>query len=124
MRALLGCLLAVGLFLPLVLRAADSPAEARDRESWQQELREARQALAEARKRHEAAELAYKHMRHHNRGRGAAKAAILAEREEAAGALEEAERRLQELPEEARRAGVPPGWLRLDDAEDPAAPSP
>lgn len=123
MRALRSCLLAVVLLLPLALRAADPPLpDAGDQEAWQQEMRDARQALAEARERHEAAEVAYKRMRHHSRGRGEVKAAILAEREEAARALAEAERRLEELPEEARRAGVPPGWLE-PDADEPAAPA-
>jgi hypothetical protein len=124
MRPLLTCLLAVVLFLPLALRAADPPADpdAEEWEGWQQELRAAQQTLAEARERHEAAELAYKRMRHRNRERGAAKAAILVEREEAALALVVAEQDLETLREEARRAGVPPGWLELDEAEEPAAP--
>ena len=124
MRVLLACLLGVGLLLPLALRADPKDPDAAERERWEQQLGEARRTLAAARERHEAAELAYKRMRHRNRERGAAKAAILAERDEAVRALAEAEQGLEALREEARRAGVPPGWLRADDEETPASPEP
>jgi hypothetical protein len=117
-------LFAVALFLPLALRAADPPAdpEAEERATWEQAVRDARAALAAAQERHAAADRAYRQMRHHHRGRGEKKAEILAEREAAAQELAEAQERLEALPEEARRAGVPPGWLQLDD--EPAAPDP
>lgn len=123
MRRFASVLLAASLVLPLPLHAADPlvDPDAQERQLWQDLMRDARDAVDAARARHEAAELAYKRMRHHDRGRGAKKAQILAEREAAQRELEEAERRLEELPHEARRAGVPPGWLRLDDG-DPAVP--
>jgi ribosome-binding ATPase YchF (GTP1/OBG family) len=118
--------LLVLFLLPVWLsaRAADPvpDSEVVEREIWQERLREARAEVTRARERFEAADLAYKRMRHHQRGRGESKAAVLEERRQARVALEEAERQLRELPEEARRSGVPPGWLRLD--EEPAAPSP
>ncbi len=127
----LRCLLAVALFLPAALGAADPlpdpDAGAAEWELWQQSLREARGAVAEARSRQQAAEIAYTRMRHHNRGRGAAKEAILVEREEARRELAEAGQRLEELAEQARRAGVPPGWLEPDEdeaMEEPAARAP
>jgi hypothetical protein len=126
MRPLVGTLLAIGLFLPLALRAADPPADpdAEERQAWQETLRQARADLASARARYTAADLAYKRMRHRDRDRGGKKAAILAEREAAQGELEAAEARLEALPEEARRAGVPPGWLRFELEEEPAALDP
>lgn len=128
MRRLAGLLLALGLLLAgtpgVAAPPLDSDASREERAMWEQRLRDARAALAAARARHEAAELAYKHMRHRDRARGEARAAILEEREAARRALEEAEARLEALPEAARRAGVPPGWLRIDSEDEPAAPAP
>ncbi len=125
----LRCLLLVALLLPGAPASADpSPdPEVAEWELWQQSLREARSAVAEARARQQAAETAYQRMRHHHRGRGAAKEAILVEREEARHELAEARHDLEELSERARRAGVPPGWLEPDEDEtlqEPAARAP
>jgi hypothetical protein len=102
--------------------AASAPlAREGDRQAWEERFREARRALAEAQARHDGAIAAYKKMRSRNKARGDAKVAILTEREEAKAALAEAEQSLQALTEQARRAGVPPGWLR-SPAAWPAAP--
>ena len=65
---------------------------------------------------------AYKSMRHRRRERGEAKAAILQEQEAAEEALTRANRTLEVTLEEARRSGVPPGWIR-EAMEDPPAAS-
>ena len=49
---------------------------------------------------------------------------VVAEFEAAQQELEQAEARLEALPEEARRAGVPPGWLRIDIAAKQHDPIP
>ncbi len=105
-------------------RGATPPVSAPQvgREAWQQRIEQAREELARARARHEAALEAYREMRHRRRARGTRKQAALKERSEAEAALDEAERRLEELLQQARRAGVPPGWIRDALQPNPAAP--
>jgi len=93
-----------------------------DREAWVQSIRNAREDLASARARYEGARKAYSKMKHHRRARGDRKEALVQERDEAAEALAQAERRLEQLLESARRAGVPPGWVReaMEPTSDPA----
>ncbi len=107
-------------------RGATPPVSAPQvgREAWQKRIDEARDELAQARARHEAALAAYRDLRHRRRARGARKQAALKERSEAEAALDEAERRLEELLQQARRAGVPPGWIRDASQPNPAAPQP
>lgn len=126
-RTAVTALVVVALFVPLVMQAGESsePTDLSPKQMWQQRLREARQAVAEARARYETASRDYKRMRHGHRGRGEPRAEARAEIEAARKELEAAEQRLEALPEEARRAGVPPGWLReVEDEDEPAAPSP
>jgi hypothetical protein len=94
------------------------------REIWQKRIGEAREELSEARARHEAAVTAYGGVRHRRRARGARKQAALKERNDAEAALAEAENRLEDLLERARRAGIPPGWIRDVPQPSPAAPQP
>lgn len=79
-------------------------------------------AVEEARARQESAEVAYKRMRHRRNDRGETKAAILAEREAANEALAQAERDLEQFLDQARRAGIPPGWLRNNPQLNQTAP--
>ena len=95
-----------------------------DRDFWQKQIEEAREELALARARHEAALATYRAIRHRRRTRGPRKRAALKERGEAEAALVEAERHLEELLELARRAGVPPGWIRDALQPNPASPQP
>ena len=105
--------------------AAAQPFEAArtpSHEQWREQLLAAHQEVVHARKRHQAALGAYKAMRHRNRKRGEPKRLILEELELAAAALPEAEQELEALTEAARRAGVPPGSMRFDEADlSPAA---
>jgi hypothetical protein len=123
---LLAALLAAALAFPLLAFAADPlPLDAQiqgpDKVTWVSRLREAHSAVAEARSRNLLAQDAYVRMRHRPGERGGEKAAILAEVTAAKLNLEETEARLTQLLEEARRAGVPPGWIR---EATPAAPQP
>jgi hypothetical protein len=95
--------------------ATPIPVEA-EREAWQERIAEARGTVEQAQRRSEAADAAVQKMRHRRRPRGDAREALFAERDEARGAQARAERALSELLEEARRAGVPPGWLRAAEA--------
>lgn len=100
---------------------ATLPSDA-DRARWQERVGAARTELERARRRSEAAEEAVQQMRHRRRPRGEAREALFAEREAARAACSDAERALDELLEQARRAGVPPGWLRAEDAPPADAP--
>lgn len=84
---------------------------------WVKRIRDARGELASAHARYEKAVHAYSEMRHRRHERGEAKLAIIDEQEAARGAITQAARKLDALLEEARRAGVPPGWIReaMDD---------
>ncbi len=114
--------------LPLALTAAVSFAAAggpsgedeRERQvrvQWQSRQLEAILNVENARGRYRAASAEYQQMRHRRRMRGERKAQVIADHDAAREALEQAERVLAEFKEEARRAGVPPGWLRAAPIE-------
>ena len=126
-RARLALLLALcGPTVALPAGSALPPVSAPqvDRDFWQKQIEEAREELALARTRHEAALATYRTMRHRRRARGPRKRAALKQRSETEAVLAEAESRLEELLEQARRAGVPPGWIRDALQPNPAAPQP
>jgi len=83
-----------------------------DRTTWVEAIRDAQEDLAAARGRYEEARKSYSKMKQRRNARGARKADLVQERDEAAAALSEAERSLEQLLLSARRAGVPPGWIR------------
>ena len=93
-----------------------------DRATWVKAIRDAREDLAAARGRYEEARKAYNKMKQRRKARGASKEALVQERDEAAAGLAEAERGMEQLLESARRAGVPPGWIRqaMEPESDPA----
>jgi hypothetical protein len=95
-----------------------APAE---QEGWQRRVREAREVVEQAKARRTAAENAYDEMRHRKYPRGEARVAIEAERSAARDDVTLAQRNLDALLDEARRAGAPPGWLRATEAS-PASP--
>ena len=115
MTRTLGALLAsclISLALPAV--AADEPVdEAVRRAYWQNRAREVHATRQTALRRYQAAVAAYESMRSRKRLRGAKKAAVIAERGKAKEALRQAEEALEALPEQARKADAPPGWIRL-----------
>ena len=85
---------------------------ASDREAWVGTIRAAQEAVDEARVRQNEAESGYAKARHKRKARGEAKRTLLNEREDSRNALAEAEAHLAETLRAARRAGVPPGWIR------------
>jgi len=122
----LTALLAAALALPLLAVAADplplnAEIQGPDKATWVSRVREAYASVAEARSRNVLAQDAYARMRHRPGERGGEKAAILEEVTAAKLNLADAEARLAQVLEEARRAGVPPGWIR---EATPAAPQP
>ncbi len=117
MTAFRATALALALTAAVSFAAAGSPSGKDERERevrvrWQSRHLEALHNLEHARGRYRAATAEYQQMRHRRRIRGERKAQVIAEHDAAREALEEAERVLAEFNEEARRAGVPPGWLR------------
>ena len=85
--------------------------------AWPERIQEARDAVEQARLRRSAAEDAYDEMRHRQYPRGDARAAVEAERTAARDAVTEAERNLAALLDQARREGVPPGWLGAPETD-------
>jgi septal ring factor EnvC (AmiA/AmiB activator) len=79
---------------------------------WAEQLAEAQAEIEASRERLEQAQAKYVRARHDDYPRGEALAELEKEVEEARQALAEAEERLPELVEEARRAGVLPEVLR------------
>jgi hypothetical protein len=106
----------LGLAFALLAGPALS-AEDADKGRWQGEYRQALQTVDEAWARVDRAEGAYRSVRHRDRVRGAPKAEAEAELEAARAGVERAEQQLEALVERARRAEVPPGWLREVDWE-------
>ena len=99
---------------PPASRDAAPPAESPDAEAyWRARAGEARARVTTAEERVALAEEEYGKMRHRNRKRGEPRATLGDSRTAAYAELEAALRyRDQDLPEEARRAGALPGWLR------------
>lgn len=95
---------------------AEPPAspdpEAEQRAYWQERKAELERTYEEARLRFERAEAEYSRGRRANRAKGERRAELKRDLAEARKALAQAESELEAFPEEARRAGVPPGWIR------------
>jgi hypothetical protein len=110
----LGALLAAGL---LPARGGLAELSQQEQAAWSERLEQARTRRLAAFERLGAAEAALRSQRQRRHPRGLEKARLLADLERARDALIEAELALPELIEEARRAGVPPGQLRLHSAQ-------
>jgi hypothetical protein len=128
-RSAVAALLAGALALPgLAWAVAEEPIDAAvletEKEQWQSRFHAAREAVAAARESHRAALDAYTKMRHRGKPRGEAKQRILEELSSSEEVLAEAEAALEEMFETARRAGLPPGWMRMQRGGNPAAPEP
>ncbi len=115
-RMLLGLALGIATALPLGAPvSADSPASVSANDGhayWRELYRDTLERRAAAHQRLETARTVYRDGRQRKRLRGERKRAALAELEVAQAELDAAELELEALPERARRAGVPPGWLR------------
>lgn len=100
-------------------RISDSAPQDDDveRAHWQKKAVDAYRGLAQARQRYDAATARLSSLRSRNRDRGDVKVEALKEKADAKTALEAAEQRFESLSEEARVAGVPPGWIRVFDED-------
>lgn len=88
-----------------------------ERAHWQKEAVDAYRGLAAARQRYDAAVARFSSLRSRNRDRGDVKVKAMKEKADAKQALEAAEERLESLSDEAHRAGIPPGWVRVFDED-------
>jgi len=114
--------LAAALAAPLCLAASTSsaqPASVEEPEAsksyWQSRYLELKAQVSDANARLAQAKREYNKAKQRSRLRGDAKNSILMEIQSAEMDLENAQRALDALPEEARAAGVPPGWFREVD---------
>ena len=111
-----GSPLAGVVLVPNEAVAQSSPAklqsEDRTRKAWQDRYRNAIDRERAARIELEAAQAAYNRGRHRQKLRGDKRVRALERIRLAEQELAEATRDLERVPDEARRAGVPPGWLR------------
>lgn len=101
--------------------ATESPAAQDPTAAWEETLEGARAELVGAQARLAKAEAAYQDWRQRKYPRGARKAELLAEIEEARSGLADAEAAYPEVLETLRRAGAPAGLLRRFE-RPPAAP--
>lgn len=104
------CAAALSLVLASSPAQADQPSQAKH--DFQTRYATAIANVAKARARVVASEKALRKARQRDRLKGEARVEIYAEIESAKRELEAAEEVLSAIPEDARRAGVPPGWLR------------
>ena len=105
--------LATGFAIASSPAGASADAEEADRKSyWQSRYSRVltRASMAEARL--ETSRKALRKARQRDRFRGARRSEILSDLEEAEKEFAEANSVLVKFPESARRAGIPPGWLR------------
>lgn len=111
-----GSPLAAVVLVPAEATAQPAPAkqgeEDRAKKAWQDRYRDAFARERAARVELEAARTAYTKGRNRQRLRGDKRAQAVERIRVAEVELAEATRDLEVVPEEARRAGVPPGWLR------------
>jgi hypothetical protein len=110
--------LVLGLCLAAAPLRADDDAEFAD---WRQRLEAAKAELVRTREQAAAAHTAYVDMRHDRSMRGEEKAKIIADRAKTEHAAADAQARFDDLREQARQAGVPPGFVPSDP---PAEASP
>ncbi len=114
--ALLICTSGGPLFLaPSTVQAEEGSGtqdEGRGESYWRQRQAMLQNAVADAEIRAEKARNAYTLMMNNDYPKGDRRAEVREERDTSELALTEARQDLDAFPEEARQAGVPPGWLR------------
>ena len=118
-------LLSASMFgLPETAHGAGDPHASLDRSDWVGRIQNAREQVHSAQNLYVTAMLSYRQMRHRRRIRGDEKLVILTLQKAAQNKLAAAEDHLAQVLEQARRAGVPPGWVRnAMDEQNPAAPA-
>ena len=113
LAAAAGLTLSAVSFGPSLARAqAAAPSGEPDKLHWQSEYGRVLADVEQARARLALSQRSYTKGKQRGRMRGEERFAIRDELAEAKQALAKAEERLENFPDEARRAGAPPGWFR------------
>jgi len=101
-----------------------SPEEiAAQKMHWIERLTEKQQQLVNAKARYAKAQTSYQRMRTRSTSRGDKRSRVVAELKAAESALADAETELETTLAEARREGVPPGWIRDANDRTPTSPA-
>jgi multidrug resistance efflux pump len=104
------------------LSASPEEIEA-EKAHWIERLTESQSELADAKARYAHAQSTYQRMRTRSGSRGDKRSLVVAELRAAETALADAEANFESTLAEARRAGVPPGWIRDANSHRNAAPA-
>ena len=102
----------LGPKLALAQAAAPSNPDEPDKLHWQSEYKRVLSQVEQARARLEQSQRSYTKGKQRGRMRGEQRFEIRDELAAAKQALAAAEAQLESFPDEARRAGAPPGWFR------------
>jgi len=103
---------AVALPSKAVDLSASPEVIAAEKADWIERLSEKQQEFANAKARHARAQANYQRMRTRNTSRGDKRLKSVSELQAAENAVTEAAAELEATLAEARREGVPPGWIR------------
>jgi multidrug resistance efflux pump len=96
---------------------------AAEKADWIERLSEKQRDFANAKARYAQAQASYQRMRTRNTSRGNKRSQSVAELQNAETALADAEADLEATLADARRQGVPPGWIRDANIESSASPA-
>jgi hypothetical protein len=123
----LSVIAAFAFTLPLPIAAVDLSASPEEIEAqkaqWIERLSEQQSEVANAKARHARALAGYQRMRTRNSSRGQKRILAVEEMKAAEAALADAEAEFEATLAEARREGVPPGWIRDAARRGDAAPA-
>ncbi len=99
-------------FILIAAGSTSAGSEGAEKRVWQERYSSLISGVAHAEQRVEASRAAYSKAKQRNRLKGDLKLEILQEIQDAEAQLARLKKELAEFPDEAHRAGVPPGWLR------------
>lgn len=111
-RPLVVALLALATGFAICVSSASAEDETQRKQDWQHQYSTVIAGAAKAEARVETSRKALRKARQRDRLKGDHRVKVLAELEEAEREVEKARALLDKFPESARRAGIPPGWLR------------
>ena len=111
-RPLIAALLTLAMGFAIGISPAAADDDSQRKIDWQHQYSRVLAGAAKAEARIEASRKALRKARQRDRLKGEHRTKILAELEAAEQEAETARVLLEKFPESARRAGIPPGWLR------------